>query len=108
MYYCMFNKINVEPVQSNLICSIPFLFLHDNSKANETESLTSEHSEIRKEISDLSKKVCSMNENLQKELKSTDSSITQSSVPTAQSTSAAWSVIDKISNRDSCKNNLIM
>ena len=46
-----------------------------------------------------------MNENLEKEIKSTASSI---AVPTTQSTSAALSVIDKISNQTCRKNNLIM
>ena len=86
------------------------LFPFDNSKTDETEPLMLEQNAIRKEISDLSAKVnalCSMNENLEKEIKSTASSIAQSSVPTTQSTTAAWSVIDEISNR-SRKNNLIM
>ena len=49
-----------------------------------------------------------MNENLEKEIKSTASSIAQNSVPTTQSTSAALSVIDEISDRNRRKNNLIM
>ena len=49
-----------------------------------------------------------MNENLEKEIKSTASSIAQSSIPTTQSTSAALSVIDEISNQNCRKNNLIM
>ena len=45
-----------------------------------------------------------MNENLEKEIKSTASSISQSSVPTTQSTSAPLSVIDEISDQNRRKN----
>jgi len=48
-----------------------------------------------------------MNKNLQQEIKSTASTIVQSSVPTTQST-AALSVIDKISDRNRRKNNLLI
>jgi len=57
----------------------------DSSDSNSTSSLTTEHDTIRKELSDLSEKVnalCSMNKNLQQEIKSTASTIVQSSVPT--------------------------
>ena len=69
----------------------------------------SEQNAIKKEISDLSAKVntlCSVNESLQKEIKSKTSSFAQSSAP--QSTSAALSVIDEISDRNHRKNNLIL
>ena len=87
------------------------LFPSKNSEANQTEPLVLEHRAIRKEISDLSIKVnalCSMNENLQQEIKSTASSITQSSSPATQSTSAALSIIDEISDRNRRMNSLIM
>ena len=49
-----------------------------------------------------------MNENLQQEIKSTASSTAQSYVPATQSTSAALNVIGEISDRNCCKNNLLM
>ena len=63
----------------------------DSSDSNTTGSLTEENDAIRKELSYLSEKVnalCSMNKNLQQEIKSTASTIVQSSVLTTQSTSA--------------------
>ena len=56
------------------------LFPSENSEANKTEPLVLEHRAIRKEISDLFIKMnalCSMNENLQQEIKSTASSIVE-------------------------------
>ena len=85
----------------------------DSSNSNTASSLTTEHDTIaiRKELSYLSEKVialCSMNKNLQQKIKSTASTFVQSSVPTTQSTSATVSVIDKISDRNHRKNNLLI
>ena len=112
MYYCKFNKCETRSKQLMFNSIHKALFPFDNSETDETEPLMLEQNAIRKEISDLSAKVnalCSMNENLEKEIKSTTaSSIAQSSVPNTQSTSAALSVIDEISDRNRRKNNLIM
>ena len=111
MYYCKFNKCETRSRQLMFNSIHKALFPSENSEANKTEPLVLEHRAIRKEISDLSMKVnalCSMNENLHQVIKSTASSIAQSSVPVTQSTSAALSVIDEISDRNRRKNNLIM
>ena len=50
MYYCKSNKCETSSRQLMFNSTHKALFLHDSSEANETESLTSEHSEIRKEI----------------------------------------------------------
>ena len=111
MYYCKLSKYETRSKQLMFNSIHKALFPFDNSETDETEPLMLEQNAIRKEISDLSAKVnalCSMNENLEKEIKSTASSIAQYSVPTTQSTSAALSVIDEISDRNRLKNNLIM
>ena len=88
MYYCKLNKCETRSKQLMFNSIHKALFPFDNSETDETEPLMLEQNAIRKEISDLSAKVnalCSMYENLEKEIKSTASSIAQSSVPTTHS-----------------------
>ena len=79
VYFCKFNKCETWSKQLMLGCINKVLFTPtDSSDSNTTSSLSKEHDTIRKELSDLSEKInalCSMNKNLQQEIKSTASTI---------------------------------
>ena len=104
MYFCKYNKCETRSKQLMFGCISKVLFPPtDSSNSNEASSLTTEQDTIRKELSDLSKKVnalCSMNKYLQQEIKSTASIFVQSSLSTTQSISATLNVIDEISDRN--------
>jgi len=71
MYFCKFNKCETRSKQLMFNSINKTLFLPDNLVA---ETLMSEQNALKKDILDLSAKVnntlCTMNENLQKEIKS--------------------------------------
>ena len=102
MYYCKFNKCETRSKQLIYGSINKALFPPTPTESSETDTtnlFTSEHNTIRKEPFDLSEKVlCSMNKNLQQEIKSSATSIAQT--PATQSAPAALSIIDEISGRD--------
>ena len=86
MYYCKFNKCETRSKQLIFNSVNKALFQPDGSESDldVTEPLVSEQNAIKKEISDLSAKVntlCSVNESLQKEIKSTTSSVLHPNQP---------------------------
>ena len=90
MYYCKSNKCETRSKQLMFNSIHKTLFSPHDSETEESEPYTLEQDAIRKEISDLTTKVntlCSMNENLEKEIKSAVSLMATGSVPATQSAS---------------------
>jgi len=95
------------------------LFLPDNLVSDTTETLMSEQNALKKNISDLSAKVyalCSMNENLQKEIKAAAlfTSNMNTDVPAqsisqrASSSNNVLDFVDEMTERDQRKNNIVV